>query len=213
VDPRFRGVRARLLVALLVYLGPLVRSVARYRWRIRGMSGVEPIAYERDVQRPAVSWLKRSISLAYWSEKGQEKESLIHGLMQFLVPRKYFLLPDRGWKPWDLTVYRGIWSKAFVRIISENHGGLKRLLRVRCVFRMTSLSALVLCGYGLLGIAVALLGEPGFALVASLLGLLHAGAILRQSFGLGKTLHHAVEIAAKKIGLTPARPNGSGRSS
>jgi len=203
IDPRFKGVRARLLIALLIYLGPLLRSLSRYRWRIRGVSGVETIKYERTVQKPEVSWWGRSLSLAYWTEEGTEKESLIQGLMQFLLPRKYFILPDQGWKPWDLTVYRGIWSKAFVRVIHENHGGNKRLLRVKCVLRMTRLSMLALSGYALLALGGVLLDAPGFALFAAFVGAVQAGTILRQNFRLGRILHHTVEIAAKKINLTP----------
>ena len=43
IAPRFQGVGARLLVALLIYLGPLVRGIERYRWRIKILSKVEPI--------------------------------------------------------------------------------------------------------------------------------------------------------------------------
>ncbi|KYC37142.1 glycosyl transferase [Scytonema hofmannii PCC 7110] len=46
IDPRFQGARARLLVALLIYLGPLVRSVERYRWRIRRLTKVEKIQFD-----------------------------------------------------------------------------------------------------------------------------------------------------------------------
>ncbi len=46
IEPRFQGVGARLLVALLIYLGPLVRSIERYRWRIRGLTEVEPIKFD-----------------------------------------------------------------------------------------------------------------------------------------------------------------------
>lgn len=46
IDARFRGLSARLLVALLIYLGPLVRSLERYRWRIRGLTQVEPIKFD-----------------------------------------------------------------------------------------------------------------------------------------------------------------------
>lgn len=46
IDPKFQGVRTRLLVAMLIYLGPLVRSVERYRWRFKGLTKVEPITFE-----------------------------------------------------------------------------------------------------------------------------------------------------------------------
>lgn len=47
IDSRFQGARARLLVALLIYLGPVVRSVERYRWRIKQLTKVEPIKFDK----------------------------------------------------------------------------------------------------------------------------------------------------------------------
>ncbi len=46
IDSQFLGVRARLLVALLIYLGPLVRSVERYRWRIKELTKAQPINFD-----------------------------------------------------------------------------------------------------------------------------------------------------------------------
>lgn len=46
IDPRFQGVGARLLVALLIYLGPMVRGIERYKWRIRRLTEVEPIKFD-----------------------------------------------------------------------------------------------------------------------------------------------------------------------
>ena len=46
IDPRFDKVKARLLVALLIYLGPLVRGRERYRWRIKRLTEVEPINFD-----------------------------------------------------------------------------------------------------------------------------------------------------------------------
>ena len=46
IDPKFQGVRTRLLVAMLIYLGPIVRSVERYRWRFKGLTKVEPISFD-----------------------------------------------------------------------------------------------------------------------------------------------------------------------
>ena len=55
--------------------------------------------------------------------------------MQFLVPQKYFVVPDTGWSNWDLKIARGLCSRALVLVCTENHGGAKRLLRVRCAMR------------------------------------------------------------------------------
>jgi len=35
IDPRFDGPKARALIALLIYLGPLLRGWARIKWRLR----------------------------------------------------------------------------------------------------------------------------------------------------------------------------------
>ena len=68
-------------------------------------------------------------SLRYWSEQGHEKEALLGGVMEFLIPRKYLIAIDPGWNDWDLEVHRGIWSKARLTVAVENHGGTKRLLQ------------------------------------------------------------------------------------
>jgi hypothetical protein len=47
IEERFQGARARLLVAVLIYLGPIVRSVERYRWRIKQLTKVEPIKFDK----------------------------------------------------------------------------------------------------------------------------------------------------------------------
>lgn len=46
IDSRFVKKRARLLVALLIYLGPLVRSIERYKWRIKELKKAEPIKFD-----------------------------------------------------------------------------------------------------------------------------------------------------------------------
>src|SRR5438093_13208459 len=83
-------------------------------------------------QRARMVWSERAFVLSCWNEAAAEKEVLIGGLMDFLLPLKYFVVPDTGWSKWDLKIARGLWSRALVTVCSENHGGMKRLLMVRC---------------------------------------------------------------------------------
>jgi hypothetical protein len=76
--------------------------------------------------------------LRYWSGQGHEKEGLLGGLMEFLIPRKYFIAMDPGWNPWDLEIYRGIWTKARVAVAAENYGGPNRVLATRVDVRPTA---------------------------------------------------------------------------
>ena len=98
---------------------------------------------------PRRSWQERAFYLSYWSEKGDEKEVLLGGLMRFLAPQKYFVIPDQGWDDWDLKIARGLWSRALVLVCTENHGGIEaaaaRALR-HAALAALGLRAARLCG-------------------------------------------------------------------
>ncbi|HUI27627.1 MAG TPA: glycosyltransferase, partial [Candidatus Kryptonia bacterium] len=131
LEPRYDGFGSRLLITALVYLGPLMRSAQRYLWRLQGATSVERIQMDDPLQKPKVRWRSWQFFLSYWSEHGQEKEHLLESVMQFLVLRKHLVAIDQGWSDWDLEVYRGVWSKADLKVAVENHGGAKRFFRVR----------------------------------------------------------------------------------
>src|SRR5689334_3733863 len=110
IDKRFRGLKARALVALLIYLGPILRGWERLKWRWREMRTHEhiPAAIQDARQPPRIAWRERAFYLSYWSERGDEKELLLGALMRFLSPQKYFIVPDQGWNDWDLKIARGL---------------------------------------------------------------------------------------------------------
>jgi hypothetical protein len=208
IDSRFDGWQSRLLVAFLVYAGPIVRSYERYRWRVRGLTDVEPIQFAEVGQEPELSWRERSLRLAYWNEQGLEKENLLYGMMDFLLPRKYLITIDQGWSDWDLEISRGIWSKAQLRVGVENHSGLKRLLRAHCAIRMSQPAKLALFGYIIAGVLGVLLGFKELLIAAVLIGLISYGTIVYQNFRLGRVMYHALEIVANRLGLSPVYRNG-----
>ena len=119
-------------MTFLIYVGPLVRTFERYRWRMRRLREVKPVDLNGPTQAPRIRWHERAFYLSYWNEQGQEKESLLHGDDGLSVPRKYLIAMDQGWSQWDLEICQGPWAKAQVKTAVENHGGAKRLLRVRC---------------------------------------------------------------------------------
>ena len=90
-------------MALLIYLGPILRGYERIKWRLKETR--TPAAtgmLEPPIQKARVAWQERAFYLSYWSETGDEKEALLGGLMRFLVPQKYFVVVDQGWDEWDL---------------------------------------------------------------------------------------------------------------
>jgi O-antigen biosynthesis protein len=203
IDPRYDHWRGRLLVAALIYLGPLLRSYERYRWRIKGLTEVERIRFAEMRQHPRIRWLGREFFLRYWSESSQEKEELLEGVIRFLLPRKYLIAHDLGWSDWDLEIHRGIAAKSQLRVAVENHGGVKRLFNVRCAVK-TSRAAKLALGFagGLVAVGAYML-VPELLMVAVLLAALITGSIFYQAIRLGRTMYQVLEIVAQQVGLGP----------
>jgi hypothetical protein len=172
--------------------------------RLRRFREVKPVVPNGAVQPPRVSWRERAFYLAYWNEKGEEKESLLYGVMESLLPRKYLVAVDQGWSTWDLEICQGPWAKAQVKVATENHGGAKRLLRVRCALRLSRVSIACFCTYAFLGVSAAFMGLPMIAAMAVLVGGAHGSAMLYQKFHIGNALYHVVESVARKQRFVPA---------
>ncbi len=204
IDKRFRSVKARALVALLIYLGPIVRGWERLKWRWREMKTADSTGgLDQTMQEPRVDWRERAFYLSYWSEKSDEKETLLGELMRFLAPQKYFIQSDQGWNDWDLKIARGLWSRAYVLVCTENHGGEKRLLRVRCAMRLSRFSAFVLRAYAIATAAALILDAPGWATVVGLLGVAQSALIAYRTIEFGRLMHRIVETVAKRQNLVP----------
>jgi glycosyltransferase involved in cell wall biosynthesis len=202
LDPRYDDWRSRLLVAGFTYLGPLARSWQRYRTRLEGVRAVERVVFAAPSQTPRIDWRARTFALSYWSETDTEKEDLLQRVIEFLNPRRFQVAIDQGWSEWDIEVHRGLWARAKLMVAVENHGGGRRVLRVRCRVHSSFLARLVVAvAAGLVGLT-ALLVEAPVTLAAALLGLLAVGGIVSSVIGLGRVMHQVVEIVADRLGLT-----------
>jgi hypothetical protein len=209
IDPRFTGLKARALVALLIYLGPLLRGWERLKWRVKTMQTVDHIGLAPVEQRARIVWSARAFDLSYWNEEAAEKEVLLGGLMDLLLPQKYFVVADTGWSKWDLKIARGLWSRALVTVCSENHGGLKRLLRVRCAMRSSSLARVLLRVYAALAAGSLILGSPAAALVFFAIGVVNLGVIGWRLVTFGRIMQRIIEAVATQARLMPAEPVGA----
>lgn len=214
IDRRFRGIKARALVALLIYLGPILRGYERLKWRLREMKTHDPMGgLDATMQAPRLSLKERAFYLSYWSERSDEKEALLGELMRFLTPQKYFIVADQGWNDWDLKIARGLWSRALVLVCTENHGGEKRLLRVRCQMRLSRFSAFVLRAYAIATAAALILDAPGWASVVGVLGVAQSVLIAYRTIEFGRLMHRIIETVAKHQNLAPLRATGTRKDS
>ncbi|MEH2414932.1 hypothetical protein [Nostoc sp.] len=142
--------------------------------------------FDQPAYRAHISWRDRAYELSYWTEAGIEKEGMLQKVMDLLLPCKYFIAIDQGWSDWDLEIYRGIWSKAQVKVCTENHGGNKRVLRVRCGLRMSQLGIMAMISYFLYTIVAIALGRTEVAIVTIVVSIVNGTVIFCVSLTPGR---------------------------
>jgi GT2 family glycosyltransferase len=207
IDSRFTGLKARTLVAFLIYLSPLLRGWERLKWRLKAAKAVPPARPIGAIeQRARPSWRERALILSYWSETGAEKEILLGELMRVLPALGFAVSMDSGWGGFDVELRRGHLSRGFLLCCVENHGGNKRLLRIRLVQRLSGFAKSVLGGCSAGAILALSLGMPIAALVAAILGLAHGTLIGHDLVSAARALHRTVDSVAKEAQLQPVSP-------
>src|SRR5260370_40061047 len=111
------------------------------------------------------------------------------GLVEFLVTEKYFVVPDTGWSNWDLKISRGLCSRALVLVCTENHGGAKRLLRVRCAMRFSRFASFLLRSCAALTAFALILGWPLTAAAIGAVRRSSAAAVVCERVRVCRLMH------------------------
>jgi len=205
IDPRFEGPKARGLIALLIYLGPLLRGWSRIKWRLKALPAITSEAGPF-AQRVGWGWRARGLTLSFWNETGTEKEALLGALMRACAAEKHPVAMEAGWEGWDIEVGGGLAGSARVLVVGENHGADKRLLRARWRLRPSRLVCAAVGGAGALAFASLLLGGLTTAAVFAVLAVAMGAAALWQLALFARRLHGLVEEAARETALVPVSP-------
>lgn len=169
------GVTSRLLVALLSYLQPLVRSWSRYKKKL-----LTPIAPADETDEPlSISMgLIHPVILGYWDEKWRDRTELLEEAVRTWEQRGWVVKLDAGWSDYDVEVYGDIWSVLRICTVQEDHGSGKRLIRARFSIRPSHYSEalLLVVVLSIIG-ALTLSVLPPFVF-AALIGIALSGRLL-----------------------------------
>jgi len=121
---------SRPLVALLFFLQPIVRGLARYQGRLN----VRPMpaaalkrldALPREDRAPLVE------ELNFWTPSGFDRLTFIKALMQRLDREGWNSRPDAGWSHYDVEIYGSRWSRLQLVTVAEQMPDDSKLLRCR----------------------------------------------------------------------------------
>jgi hypothetical protein len=196
----YGGIRTWAVVAALWYVQPLVRGCARHRRRWLG-------PYRRPVPTPAGS----PGEVAYWSETGRGRTALLAEVLRRSEQLAWGRTVDSGWSDWDLEAEGGPLAKVRVATAEENHGGNRRLVRVRLRLRPTPFGCLLVAAIGLAGVAAGL-AAPWAAIPAGV-GVLAAAGFMARDARRAAGLAGVFDAAAAALGMTRVGRDGRRESS
>jgi GT2 family glycosyltransferase len=148
--PRHAGFVSRVLITGLCFAQPLVRSWHRYRTRLFSHAPPRtppPCPGRRGERLPLTG--RRAV--AYWSESGTERTELLSLFIACLLENRWGTAIDEGWSAWDVEAHGHQWTALRICTAQEDHGGGKRLIRVRYRLRLTAFARAI----GMLGIIIA----------------------------------------------------------
>ena len=206
IDRRFEGPKARALIALLIFLGPLLRGWSRVKWRMKALPAAVPDEARGFRQRASWAWRARGFVLSYWNEAATEKEDILGALMRAATAERYTVAMEPGWEGWDIEIGGGPAGGARILVAGENHGADKRLLRVRSALHPSGLVRTVTGAFGALTIASLLLSAPVTAAVFAGLTLVSCSVAGWQLAVFARRLHGLIEDAAGEAALIPVAP-------
>jgi GT2 family glycosyltransferase len=135
LDSRRRGLSSRLVLFLLCYAQPLVRSWYRYRTRLLWAQPPGKVAEFDLASAGRLSWTGRR-TLVYWSDRGHDRTDLLAEMNARLAKYRWGCRIDSGWSPWDLEIDGYPGTVMQIQTVQENHGGDNRLIRTAFRLRL-----------------------------------------------------------------------------
>lgn len=149
IEPKFDTVPARLLVMCLAFVQPLVRGFSRYfTWLHFKRTPRSVIRTHEQLPAAAVGrGLRRRV---FWSQEDRDRHHLLGAIFQLLEEEGWRYSIDTGWKEWDIQIYGNFWWSTVLQTVTEDHGGGKKLTRVRLRSRFVTSTII----FGLIALSI-----------------------------------------------------------
>src|SRR5262249_11314596 len=66
-----------------------------------------------------------------WGQEGQQRTTLLNGVVAYLNERRWGKVIEAGWSNWDLRIDCDRWTMVQVCTTQEDHGGHKHVIPIR----------------------------------------------------------------------------------
>jgi O-antigen biosynthesis protein len=201
VPAKHDSLGARLVIAGLCYLQPLVRSWKRYQTRV--LSYVPPtpnVTLPAGNDKPLPLSGRRTV--AYWNDRGRERTDLLAALIAYLTENRWGKTIDSGWSDWDVEIHCHPWTVLRVFTTQENHGEKKFVVRVRYQQRFSGNSK-VLGAAVLFVCAVASFFDLGLAAVLEACLVVFCVGIWWRGIHRAAAAQGVIDMLARQLGMIP----------
>jgi O-antigen biosynthesis protein len=128
LPPQKRRCWSRPLVALLFFLQPIVRSWARFKWRLNLLAASKP-----GLATPARSATdeEKPGTRVYWTDGPLDRYGFLHRVLSKLDQAGWHYKTDTGWTTCDVEVPADFWTRLTLGTVSEELGQGKKNFRCR----------------------------------------------------------------------------------
>jgi GT2 family glycosyltransferase len=203
---------SRPLVAMLFFLQPIVRGLARYQGRL-SLRRI-PLAAQQTLDSLALRHSHLSLRhVQYWAEPPIDRLAFVTTMLRRLDHQGWPNKSDIGWSEYDVEVYGSRWCNLQITTVSEEHAVGKQMLRCRLRAKWSLQAKVVfwsLCGFELLVLGFVRAKIPWLWLLLLSLPLL-ALFLLREQRNLQSMLVVFLDELAKEWHLKKVTSDSSSR--
>jgi len=203
---------SRPLVAILFFLQPIVRGLARYQGRLN-LRRI-PLAAQQTLDSLALRHSHLSLQqVQYWAEPPIERLAFVTSMLRRLDQQGWPNKSDVGWSEYDVEVYGSRWCNLQITTVSEDHAIGKQMLRCRLRAKWSLQAKIVfwaLCGFELLVLGFVRTQIPWLWFTLLTLPLL-ALFLRREQRNLQSMLVVFLDELAKEWHLAKVSPDTSSR--
>lgn len=201
LEKSHRGFVARTLIAYLAFSGPIIRTIARYRYRKN--ADRQNVLDTPPRQGPSIDLMRRSLRLAYWNEAWTTRDQLLERTSRLLAQSGRPATPEPGWSDADLVLEPGALTRIEIKTADEEHSGNRMKNHVAIRARLHGTTWVGITGAILTTAAAAAFGIPDIAIACAMVAGGLSVCAVGEVIGSMRRAYRVVEHAAEELALVP----------